>query len=347
MILPLIVNNKNPPVSIPVAYSTVSEAALGGLLISRYGLTAVKCAFLLRGVGDTYTVSTSSQRFVLRIYRHDQRSYDQIREEVELLLSLNAAGVSVSYPLPDVNRNFITAIAAPEGIRHAVLFSFAQGKFSPVLTENQLRVLGREMARFHLLSPVTPAKKSRWSFDTNTTLLKPLDAIKDYSAVYPEGYDWLCTMAQKTARALSALDTAGFTSGYCHFDFFPKNFHFDEEDRITIFDFDFCGYGWRINDLMTFRTSLWFDVHTGRLQETDADKSFRIFLSSYNEINLVTEEERKAIVLLMPGFWMFYFGFYTTHDQFFPLLHETHLRARIDMIRKFFEKYVAPHLPAD
>ncbi|WP_298737949.1 hypothetical protein [uncultured Chitinophaga sp.] len=44
----------------------------------------------------------------------------------------------------------------------------------------------------------------------------------------------------------------------------PRNFHF-ENDSITFFDFDIVGYGWLVNDIMTFWQHLELNVYTGRM----------------------------------------------------------------------------------
>jgi len=63
---------------------------------------------------------------------------------------------------------------------------------------------------------------------------------------------------------MDELGRSAFTSGYCHFDFFPKNFHFDGDESITFLILIFFGYGWLVNDVMTLQQHLCFEVETGR-----------------------------------------------------------------------------------
>lgn len=61
----------------------------------------------------------------------------QIKEEVELLLALKQAGVSVAYPILDVYGKGIQVLEAVEGKRCAVLVSYAPGRAMKALSEKQ------------------------------------------------------------------------------------------------------------------------------------------------------------------------------------------------------------------
>ena len=254
----------------PATYSTLCPIALSSLVSEKYKLENVQCKFLVRGVGDTYLVQSSEKRFVLRAYRSSHRSLSQIKMEVELLLALKQADVSVSYPIPDISGEAIQKLVAVEGERHAVLFSYAPGRPVRILNENQLRVIGHEMARFHNVSSTIGLGKERWNFDLETTLFRPLEMLKSAFAEDPEGYAWLLQAAGNIEKRLSQLNTSEFSNGYCHFDFLPKNFHF-EDDSVTLFDFDFMGYGWLVNDIMSFWQNLNLDVYTGRMTQQAAN----------------------------------------------------------------------------
>jgi Ser/Thr protein kinase RdoA (MazF antagonist) len=247
---------------------------------------------------------------------------------------LKNSDVSVSYPVPDREGHYLFTVEAPEGARHGVVFTHAPGRFCSVLNDKQIKLFGREMAKFHSVSVKIRLVNQRWNFDSETTLIKPLVAIKDYFKDCPDEYTWLQKVTEENLDKISNLDGSSFTSGYCHFDFFPKNFHFEGDDSITFFDFDFFGYGWIVNDVMTFQQHLFLEVEIGRMSERTSEQVFKLFIEAYREIRALTVEELNAIPTLSLGFWMFYFGFYTTHDQFLPLLQSPHLTARTNLIRQ-------------
>jgi Ser/Thr protein kinase RdoA (MazF antagonist) len=322
----------------PAIYSTLCPIALASLISKKYKLENVQCKFLVRGVGDTYLAESFGTRFILRVYRSSHRGLPQIKEEVELLLALKQADVQVSYPIRDISGQAILKIEAAEGERHAVLFSYAPGHAVKVLNENQLRSLGHEMARFHNVSAELRLGEERWNFDLQTTIFKPLELLKPAFAEDAEGYNWLQQVASQIEEKLSSLYTSEFSKGYCHFDFLPKNFHF-ENDSVTFFDFDFMGYGYLVNDIMTFWQHLVLDVYTGRMQRKAADEAYSIFLDAYRAHRPVSEQELALVPYLAIGFWLFYMGFHTTHDQFYAFSQPSQVKSYVGVLRHIVSTY--------
>jgi len=322
----------------PATYSTLCPTALSSLIAEKYQLRNVGCKFLVRGVGDTYLVDSSDGRFILRIYRSSHRSLPQIKEEVKLLQALQQAGVSVSYPVADILGDTIQTIVAIEGERHAVLFSYAPGHVVRSLNDHQLRALGIEMARFHNLSATVWLGGDRWHFDLATTVFTPLKKLKPFFATEPEDYHWLQQAAAQVQEKLSTLPTAAFSKGYCHFDFLPKNFHF-QNDAITFFDFDFMGHGWLVNDIMTFWQHLCLDVYMNRMTQQAADDAYQTFLDGYSTCRSISKQELEAVPYLSLGFWLFYMGFHTTHDQFHAFSQPSQLKAYTGFLRHIAGTY--------
>ena len=324
----------------PASYSTLSDMALAFMVSERYGLADVTCELLLRGVGDTYLLASAGERYILRAYRSSHRSLLQIRAEVELLSALKRAGVPAAYPIADLAGGEIQAVEAVEGTRYLVLFNYAPGQAVAILSESQLRMLGHQMARFHEVSSTITLSDKRWSFDFETTLRRPIEMLKHAFREDPEGYAWVKEAAGKAEQALNELGVSGFPAGYCHFDFLPKNFHFDG-DSLTFFDFDFLGYGWLVYDIMIFWEHLCLDVHFGRMKQGEADEAYAIFLKAYGEVRPLSAAELKAVPWLSLCWWLFYMGFHTTHDQFYPFVQPAHLKLRLGLIRQLMERYWA------
>lgn len=303
---------------------------------------------ILRGVGDTYLITTApgagqdlkgkDSRFILRVYRPDQRSLSQITAETDLLLALKEREIPVSWPIADRSGAVIQAAEAGEGTKHMVLFSYAPGRSVSKLNERQLYNLGYQMARFHAASGTIGLKDRRWTFDLDTTLFKPLEVLREVFAEDPEGYAWMCQAAKNVKEKLTELDADSLPFGCCHFDFLPKNFHFDG-DAITFFDFDFFGYGLLANDIMVFWQHLCLDVHFGRMTRDEADRAYAGFLAGYQDVRPVSRRELAAVPYLSLGWWLFYAEFHTSHDQFYPLVQPAHFKLRIDLMRKLIEPY--------
>ena len=198
----------------PASYSTLSTLAFASLVSERYGFADVRCELLLRGVGDTYLLESAGDRYILRAYRSSHRSLPQIKAEVELLLALKHAGVPAAYPIADLAGGEIQAVEAVEGTRYLVLFNYAPGQVAAVLSGTQLRVLGHEMARFHVVSSTITLSDTRWNFDFETTLHRPIEMLKHAFREDPKGYAWVQQSARRAEKALKELGVSGFPKGY-------------------------------------------------------------------------------------------------------------------------------------
>lgn len=324
--------------ALPASYTTLNLEVLASMIQEKYGFRDVQCKLMVRGVGDTYSVDSTEGRFILRVYRPTHRSLPQIQAETTLLATLKQANVSVSYPIANLSGEFIQAVEAEGGTRHAVLFSYAPGNVVSILNENQLHNLGHQVACFHNVSSIIELGNSRWNYDLETTLFGPLEILKPAFEGDPENYEWLQEAAKKVEKKLAQINTAAFSKGYCHFDFLPKNFHF-ESDSVTLFDFDFLGYGWLVNDVMTFWQHLCLDVHFGKITQQTADEAYATFIKAYREHRPLSDDELAAVPYLSLGFWLFYSGFHTTHDRFYPYIEPSHLKPRIALVRKLMERY--------
>ncbi|MGL6129508.1 phosphotransferase enzyme family protein, partial [Chryseobacterium artocarpi] len=214
----------------------------------------------------------------------------------------------------------------------------AEGRVAKFMNDKQLHALGNEMARFHNVSSHFKVEHERWNFDFKTTVFKPLERLKSVFTENPEDYEWLQNIAVEIEQKLAIFETSTFSKGYCHFDFLPKNFHFDN-DSVTLFDFDFMGYGWLVNDIMTFWIYLTLDVYAGRTTYEEFQKAYQIFLDGYREYRSVSSQELASIPYLSIGFWLFYMNFHTTHDQFQVFSQLPHLKSFVGIMRNIVERY--------
>lgn len=325
----------------PVQYSTLSTVALKKHIEDAYGLTLLSCKYLLRGVSDTYILDATDTKYVLKIYREQHRSYQEIQAEVELLNILKDGGASVAYPLADINNSQIQKFNAPEGTRYGILFSYAEGKPVLDLNDEQLKTVGRQMAMVHNITAVAELQHPRRVYDNNTTLMRPIELLMPAFAGLHDEYRYLTDTSAKVMEKLSTFDTAAFSYGYCQYDFLPKNFHFSDSGKLTFFDFDFAGKGYLVNDLMSFFVHFFMHVFTGKLIDDEADRMYKVFIAAYREVRPVSDEEIKAIPYLGVGFWVFYLGFQYEHfDDWSNLFFGPRfIKDRVALIKTWVDKY--------
>ncbi len=271
------------------SYSTLSAAALNEHIQAKYGLENTYCKYLIRGVSDTYKIEGNGYTYILKIYRNAHRSFTEIAGEVELLNILKNRGAKVAFPIKDLAGNQIQEFLAAEGNRYGVLYSFAEGKVVYDLNWEQLKILGREMAFNHNITSSMRLQNERKEYDINSTILVPLKTLESAFIDYPEGYNYMKTVAGKAIEKIESFRTDSFSKGYCHFDYLPKNFHFDKNNQLRVFDFDFAGKGLLVNDIMSFQVHYFFHVIIKGMPKEEADKDVKIFLGGYRELRDITE----------------------------------------------------------
>jgi Ser/Thr protein kinase RdoA (MazF antagonist) len=325
----------------PTQYSTLSPAALRDHIEINYGVGPLTGRLLIRNVSDTYLFESPTTKYIFKIYRDAHRTLPEIEGEVELLKVLHERGARVAYPIRNLQGGSIQHFQAAEGIRHGVLFYFAPGK--PVLDmgDEQLQTTGREMAAIHNITAAIELKHPRPVYDIQTTLLGPLKTIEPHYKELADEYNYLLETADKVIEKMKQFDTAAFSYGYCHYDFLPKNFHFDEQGGATFFDFDFAGKGYLAYDIMTFYAFFFFFIDMGRISQEKADRDFGVFLAAYREVRPLSAEEVEAVPYLAFMWWVFFMEFYQKHfeDWSNTFLTPRFIRERVALIRKWVDLY--------
>ena len=170
----------------PVITSTISAPALGNYIKEKYHLDSnLKCKLFRTGMNHTYMLSSGETKYVLRVYCYNWRSQQEIQEEINLLNSLRDHNLSVSFPVKDKNDSYIQDINAPEGLRYAVLFSFAKGDKIRFIGKDACFAIGELMAKFH---KTTENKTlARTNYNKKSLLETPFNRLKGYfSANLPE-----------------------------------------------------------------------------------------------------------------------------------------------------------------
>jgi Ser/Thr protein kinase RdoA (MazF antagonist) len=250
---------------IAVSRSIIDASALGALIDQEYDFgRPVRCQLISKTLrtqdNDHYLVDVGDRRYVARVYqlgRHLQRTEDDYLYELEWLRFLHQRAMPVSFPIQRRDQGYLGKLAAPEGQRYYALFSFADGRRMSARDEEQLYMLGREMARIHLVSNDFQGRYRRRPMDLAFLVDEPIERIKAFwGDSRDDRLDILLTSAEEARQEIEALlanpehteDSWGPIGG----DFHPTNTNMTADDRPTFFNFDLCGHGWRAYDIAVF-----------------------------------------------------------------------------------------------
>lgn len=232
-------------------YSTFAAEGLAELVAARYGLRAPQVTLLRRGFNDNYRVVAGPDRFVLRIYLHGKYYISgpaDLQFELDLLDHLAGAGVGVAPALPMLSGERLGQIEGPEGRRYFALFRYASGAPVAEPTVDQVRALGREVARIHLAVDRFQSALPRQSLGVDALIGAALRRLAPYLADQPADLTLLQAKAAETRATIESLTLPPGAWGIIHGDPHSGNCHFDGE-RPVFFDFDTCGYGYRAYDI--------------------------------------------------------------------------------------------------
>lgn len=242
--------------SFPVVYSTLSVNALKQLIVERYDFqNDAAILFLKRGFNDTYLITDKNSKFILRVYKHQWRNLEDIEAELDLLLDLKQNGVFISSPIPDRNERYIQTIAAPEGTRYAVLFTYAEGEQIKKLSVEQSRLLGIATANMHVLTKDKKMTAVARDYDIAKQFKQSVFVLQAILKEHPKQYNFILALSDLFQETFQKCKDE-LATGICHGDLQAENFHVDATNQITFFDFDFFGSGYLIYDIGVF---MWYD----------------------------------------------------------------------------------------
>ena len=103
-------------------YSRLSSNSIESLLNHHYNLEEISsCIFYILGLHDNYLIKCKNNQYMLRVYRNDWRTNEEVDFELELLNYLQAKKQAVSYPIKTKDQTLSFEVSYPEGNRSMAL----------------------------------------------------------------------------------------------------------------------------------------------------------------------------------------------------------------------------------
>jgi Ser/Thr protein kinase RdoA (MazF antagonist) len=319
----------------PVTYSVVSPSDVLEEARRRYRLVEpTTCRLLRRGLHDTYLITALEERYVARLYRTGSRSSSDVGYELDFLTHLAQKGVSVSRPVPDREGRSMHVLSSPEGPRPFVIFTYASGA-RVRWDESESRLAGWLLSEIHAASADFVSAYTRAAFDLEYLVDRPLAALRPFLTRRQNDWTYLCVLVERI-RASLALLAPDLDWGACHGDFGAKNIHIDQRRRLTAFDFDRCGPGWRAFD---FALVMW--AANGRKRP----EMWRAFLAAYLERRNLSAADLAAMPLFHALARLGSLGLLATHADTWGILRvdDTNLDGSLAFFRQWEAEYAALH----
>ncbi len=275
--------------AINCSYSTLSADELLSKIVSQFCIEKpLDCLLWERGANDTYRVRCTNKTYFLRVYRHNAFPREAIEFEAAFLSYLREQGVPVASPVDVKSGGYIAEIAAPEGVRLAMLTRLAQGESPDYDSLEHCGLVGKAAAKMHTVAEGFETPYRRKNLDLAFLLEESRVVIHGHmancSGVLPIVYN-LSKAIREKVDAVPA-DALGFS--VCHGDFHGGNLHVCK-GVVTQFDFEECAYGYCIYDLATFKWGVCGGSEECRKNQWPA------FLTGYESVRPLSEDERSLI----------------------------------------------------
>ncbi len=240
----------------------IDSAEIAALVGREYPLGApTGCVPLSEGMNEVHRVDGPDGRYVLRVHGLGKwwlRNEGDLQFELELLTHLRQHELPVSSPVPRISGELLGVFQTSGDDRYYSLFTWAPGE--PVgrrLIGDQVHRVGQLIARIHLSADLFSTELPRYELGEDTLLDRPLRVM---DAALRRADAGLATYVrieiEKVRERLRAFDPGPDGWGIVHGDLQDLNYHLSAENKITLFDFDLCGYGWRGYDLAYYVTRL-------------------------------------------------------------------------------------------
>lgn len=317
--------------NLTVFYSTFAPQSVISLVLDNYKIDLPRnCQFWHRGLSDIYLLETLTNAYIVRISHHHWRSETEIDFELELLDFLAANKVPVAAPIKTKEGHLSLEIHAPEGKRYASLFPYAPGEialgdFNPT----QSRILGETLAFLHQVSQGFKPLAHRQPLNLEYLLDQSLQIIAPFLHHRPPDLKFLVDAIANIKQKVALLP---MTSPYwviCWGDPHSGNVHITSDNQMTLFDFDQCGYSWRIFDLAKF---LQVSLQTGLSRKVrDA------CLEGYQNITALTTVELNTLPFLTQAayIWAWSISLNMTKLNDFSRLDPYYFSQRLQRLKQF------------
>lgn len=274
----------------PVTKSFFVPQVLAKRLEDEYGFQDVQCQLITATLRDVYLVLSPAGRHILIVYRHEQRTYEEIAAEWNFVAYLAQQHVPVAPALLTLKGESILTFSAPEGLRYGVVTMYAPGEHLRRRPSREATYLyGQIIATIHQLADAEPASFIRTGRDISTYLEQITNAISTVVIERPADatYTIMCTTELQTR--LAALTHESPTYGIIHGDVIRANAIVADDNSLTVIDFDWYGLGWRAYDIASYLLTIRSDPNEKIFEEA--------FLSGYTEVRPLLPSEYPLLPL--------------------------------------------------
>ena len=214
------------------------------------------------------------------------------------------------------------------------MFTYALGKEPNYDDELQAIQYGRAVAQVHAATDDFVSKHARFALDIDHLIESPLKIIKPLFIDRMQDWDYLRSLSDKLLRLLRGLPLENLETGFCHGDLHGWNVNLTKDGKVTLYDFDCCGFGWRAYDVAVFRWS-------ARLREKEKERWQR-YLKGYGEYRSLNQLDLSAVPLFIAVRHIWLMGIHASNTRYlgYGWVNDSYFDRELGFIRKWENEYL-------
>jgi len=292
----LLSNNNNTDINMVKAqHSVIHPDALLSVIKRHYPtIGATDCKILALNCNDNFFIKGKRKDYVFRLNRKDWWPTTDFDEELRFLEFLKRRKVSAVVPKRNKQNQRYVSIKTAEGTRYGALFGYLPGRLlarnAGSRNINMLR-MGELAASLHKAADHFQPQAQRWTMDFNFLVTETLEGLAPLFTQREKDLAYLHRLADHLQALLDDTPAETLDFGLCHGDLHIGNVILDPDGELTLIDFDWSGYCWRIYDLAT----LWW-----ALRDEQTAPQWSAVLRGYTRARKLSCQEKS----LLPAFVM-------------------------------------------
>ena len=273
--------------------------ALAEKALDQYPIRVKKIDFINHGENATFKVTaTSGEKYLCRIHRNDYHTHEGLLEELNWLEDLAKEGLHVPRPMHTSRGSVIVEIDDPAvGSRHCDVFRWIEGRFlSKSISEDDMFKVGVLLARMQQVGRRMKSRHRRyWTSEGLVGATAKFGSIDRLLGVPPKDQKRITSTRRALLARLKRYEKKNPKKmGLIHADLHFHNLLKTSGGEIAAIDFDDCGFGFHVYDLVIPLLGSYF-----HLKEHKKTRSYtklkKALLAGYSSIQPLSEEDLELL----------------------------------------------------
>jgi Ser/Thr protein kinase RdoA (MazF antagonist) len=296
--------------------SIIASSSIANIIKKNYCFSNQISCHLIKGGGssDIYKILDNEKSYIFRVYSaHPCWRYNEYHYVYETNIQnyLHANHIDVPNPIKNKFDSFITKINTPEYKKFCALTSSLEGEpwNFKLLDTQRASSVGQSLAIMHDVGKKYN-KTHQWNKKRNINieflLTKPYERIQKLMIGDNQTRinHIIHSYVKELVQNVSDIHWENIERGFVHGDMHILNHLYNTQNKkIGFMDFEFCGYGYPIYDIATFKGSLLSQVN-----DKNASILWDSFLEGYSSIKKINDYELKIINFFIRLRHLFYVG---------------------------------------